>query len=348
MYDIRIYNDRNNSWKVLIISITFLVVVSLFYRLEEWDIILKIFFFFCLIFIGLGIFICLSELLRWRPILVINDKGIIYQHFKKHKIRWEQINFVSPLEYNDMLFLSFQTDDTYQPYSKFNCLNKLNQSFGFGKFNIGLNNLNIETSDLLELINLMVDSDPEERKKIIQKYKLRPKTKEGFVIKALITLLFSVILVSISITYSYWFIAIMIIGGIFAIMLRWGIKNKKLKTIAQYIAWTSMLHLLLLYFMFRYHENMTNEVGNLLYTEIENHQIETDTLPPDISPLIENLNLNFIEKRFARKIEYNIYEDDFELRANFLFNKRRYFNSYKAEWSSIKYSLFNVQFNSEK
>src|SRR5690606_33563630 len=128
------------------------------------------------------------------------------------------------------------------------------------------------------------------------------------------------------------FMTIMIVMGISAFIARWRPDNATLRKNAGIATWFGLISIVLSLAVIKVYDNITEDVAEQVAIEIEEFQKLNTSFPIDIKSINEKLELNFIERYFANKIDYRTLDNDYELEANMLFGKRRTYDKNNSEW----------------
>lgn len=120
--------------------------------------------------------------------------------------------------------------------------------------------------------------------------------------------------------------------GVSAVTARWRPYNLTIRKYAGIVTWLGLLNMVLCLGTIKTYDNITEDVGELLAIEIEEFKKQNATFPTDIKSITDKLELNFLKRYFADKIEYRAIENDYELEAEMLFGKRKKYDKNNSEW----------------
>lgn len=286
-------------------------------------------------FFGLGIPVGLFHIFDKRAQIIINENGIWDRTTKQNEIKWEQIIEAYPLDIFDQKFISIVADNTFVFKKKqYKWAAKINKEIGAQQLNLNLGQIDIDANKLNDLINNLSKSKKEERKNLIQSFKIN---KVGFSFlsfqKAFLYISISIGLLLLSLTGLTAFMAIMIVMGVAALIARWywgSTEESKLRKYAGIIAWFGLINMVLFMLTIKSYEHITESVGQKISIEAENYKNRYSEYPSGL----ENINgdLNLLEKYFVDKIEYSSTDSDYKLKLVDLFNKKRIYNPELQEW----------------
>ena len=125
---------------------------------------------------------------------------------------------------------------------------------------------------------------------------------------------------------------IMIVMGVSALTARWRPDNLIIRKYAGIATCLGLVNMVLCLGTIKIYENITEDVAEELAIEIEEFKKQNTTFPTDIKSITNNLELNFLERFFADKMEYRTIDNDYELEADMLFGKRRTYDKNNSEW----------------
>lgn len=289
-------------------------------------------------FFGLGIPIGLIQLFDRRPQILINENGIWDRTTKQDEIKWEQIVDAYPLDIFDQKFVSIVSDDSFvfkkKPYK---WAAKLNKAIGVQNLNLHLGQTNVDENKLTELIQSLAKAEKKDRKKIIQSFKIkRNEFSVSSILKVLVYISISIALLLLSLTGITAFMTIMIIMGIGAITARWYWGSTEKSIIRQYagiITWFGLINMVLCLATLKSYDYVSENAGRKLSQQIDHFKNVNSYYPTDFNTIKENTDLNLIEGFFANRVQYEVNDNNYELRTINLLNKERTYDKDLEEWN---------------
>ena len=166
MTEIRIYKSRWQAIKMMLLCTVF-VGLSVYF-LRNGDVGDKTIFWKCICFFGLGYPLGLFYILDRRPQVVINEIGIFDRTLSKSVINWSVIRDAYIIEMRRQKFICLVIDEHYEPSVQKGALYKaaarFNKELGAQELNISASILAMKPENLLHLILLLKDAQPEQRK----------------------------------------------------------------------------------------------------------------------------------------------------------------------------------------
>lgn len=288
----------------------------------------------CTCFFGLGIPVGLFQTFDKRPQIVITENGIWDRTTNQDEVKWEQIIEAYPLDIYEQKFISLVTDDTFDFKKKpYKWAAKINEKIGAQNLNLHLGQINIDEIELTNFINRLSKESIEERRKLIKAFEVK---RTNFSVtdlqKILVYVLISILLLLLSLSSFTAFMIIMIVMGVSAVTARWRPDNLTIRKYAGIATWLGLVNMVLCLGTIKIYDNITEDVGEQLAIEIEEFKTQNATFPTNIKSITDKLELNFLERYFADKIEYRAIENDYELEADMLFGKRRKYDKNNSEW----------------
>lgn len=291
----------------------------------------------CTCFFGLGIPIGLYQTFDKQPQIIINENGLWDRTTRQDEIKWEQVIEAYPLDIFSQKFISIVADKTFVFKKKPNkWAAKINKKVGAQQLNLHLGQINIDVDKLTELINDLSKAKKEERKILIQSFKVN---KIGYsqtrLLKILLYISISIALLLFSLTGLTALMIIMILMGLSAITPRWywgSNNNSKIRKYAGIITWFGLINMVLCLVTIKSYEYVSDKVGYKTSTELENYKKKYSDYPSDLNELNKNIELNIFEKYIMSKIEYKSTTTDYKLTMINLFNKKRLYNRQLEEW----------------
>lgn len=289
-------------------------------------------------FFGLGIPIGLIQLFDRRPQILINENGIWDRTTKQDEIKWEQIVDAYPLDIFDQKFVSIVSDDSFvfkkKPYK---WAAKLNKAIGAQNLNLHLGQTNVDENKLTELIQSLAKAEKKDRKKIIQSFKIKKNEfSVSSILKVLVYISISIALLLLSLTGITAFMTIMIIMGIGAITARWYWGSTEKSIIRQYagiITWFGLINMVLCLATLKSYDYVSENAGRKLSQQIDHFKNVNSYYPTDFNTIKENTDLNLIEGFFANRVQYEVNDNNYELRTINLLNKERTYDKDLEEWN---------------
>jgi len=285
-------------------------------------------------FFGLGIPVGLFQTFDRRPQIIISENGIWDRTTNQDEVKWDQIIEAYLLDIFEQKFISLVTDDTFvfkkKPYK---WAAKINKEIGAQNLNLHLGQINIDEIELTNFINRISKENIEDRRKLIKTFRIK---KINFSVsdfqKILVYFLISITLLFLSLSSFTAFMSIMVVMGISAMTARWRPDNLTIIRYAGIATWLGLINMVLCLGTIMIYDNITEDVAEQVVIEIEEFQKLNTTIPKEIKSISNKLELNFIERYFANQIDYNILDNDYELKADMLFGKRRKYNNNNSEW----------------
>ncbi len=285
-------------------------------------------------FFGLGLPIGFFQTFDKRPQIVITENGIWDRTTNQDEVKWEQIIEAYPLDIHGQKFISLVTDDTFVFKKKsYKWAVKINESVGAQNLNLHLGQINIDEIELTNFINKVSKASLEERRKLIETFKINKTNFSATDLQKVIIYIFiSVLLILLTLSSYAAFMTIMIVMGVSAVITRWRPDNSTLRKYAGIATWLGFINIVLCLGTIKIYDNITEDVARRVTIRIEEFRKLNTTLPTDIKSINEKLELNFIERYFANQIDYKTLNNDFELEANMLFGERRIYDKINSEW----------------
>lgn len=334
MTEIKLYKTTTEGLKIIGMCLPFVVIGLWMITQEPIGTTPYIIGWVCTCFFGLGIPVGLFQTFDKRPQIIITDSGIWDRTTNQDEVKWEQIIEAYPLDIHGQKFISLVTDDTFilkkKPYK---WASKINEFVGAQNLNLHLGQINIDEIELTNFINKLTKETSEERRKSIKNFKVKGiNFSQTDFQKILFYALISITLLALTLTSYIAFWVVMGVMGVSAIVARWQPDNKVLRKYAGIGTWLGLINLVLLFGTIKIYDNITDDVGEQIAIEIEEFQKRNSTFPTDINSIIEKLDVNLIERYFAKQINYRIIDNDYELETTMLFGKLRKYDKNNSEW----------------
>lgn len=337
MTEIKLYKTTTKGLKFLGMSIPFVVFGIWMVTQAPYGTMDYIMGWFAICFFGLGIPIGLFHIFDKRPQIIINENGVWDRTNKQDIIKWEQIIESYIIDNIDQKFISIVADNSFLFKKKqYKWAAKINKEIGAQRLNLQLGQININEHELNELINTLSKANKEERKKIIQSFKVNnTKFSKSKLPKVLLYVSISFALLLLSLTGIKATMTILIITGIAASISRlyWGnTENSIIRKYARIIAGLGAFNLFLVFFTITTFNYISENIGNKISTELENYKKQNSNYPSGLESIMDNLNLNIIENYIVGDIHYESTLTDYELIKNNLFNKKKYYDRELQRW----------------
>ncbi len=177
MTELKLYKTTTKGLKIIGMAIPFIVIGIWMITQEPYGAKGHIMGWLCTGFFGLGIPIGLFQTFDRRPQIIINENGVWDRTTNQDEIKWEQIIEAYPLDFFDQKFISIVTDDTFIFKKKqYKWAAKINEFFGAQELNLHLEQINIDVNQLTDLINELSKTKKEDRKNLIQSFKVNSTT----------------------------------------------------------------------------------------------------------------------------------------------------------------------------
>jgi hypothetical protein len=334
MTKIKLYKSPLKGLKIFAMSIPFVLIgiwmiLDCPYRSTEY-----IIGWATTCFFGLGLAIGLFQTFDRRPQIVITGNGIWDRTTNQGMVPWEQIVEASHFDISKQKFISLTITDTFvfkkKPYK---WAANINKQWGAQSLNLHLGQIDINEIELANFINQLSIENIDERRKRIKAFQVKKTGGSASDFKKILSFfLILILLLFLSLSSFYAFMAMMIAMGVSALaaeLLPDHLPFRKYAIIATWLGFTNMA---LCLGTIKAYEAITENVGRKLTIEIEAYKIQTSTLPTDIQLIADKLELNFLERYFADKIEYKVMENNYELEADMLLGKRRTFDKNNNDW----------------
>lgn len=292
----------------------------------------------CTSFFGLGIPVGIFQTFDRRPQIIINEIGIWDRTTNQDQIKWEQIIDAYPLDIFGQKFISIVSNDSFifkkKPYK---WAAKINKEIGAQNLNLHLGQINIDERKLTELIQSLAKAEKKDRNRILQSFKIR---KNGLsfhlLLKTLLNISISIALLLLSLTGIAAFMTIMIIMGIAALTARWywgSTEKSKIRKYAGKITWFGLINMVLCLATLKTYDYVSDNAGKKLSQQIDEFKKVNTSYPTDFNTIKENTGLNLIEEIFANRVQYEINENNYELKTINLLNKERTYDKDLEEWN---------------
>lgn len=338
MTELKLHKTTTKGLKIIGMSIPFVAIGVWMIIQEPEGTTNYIMGWLCTSFFGLGIPVGIFQTLDRRPQIIINETGIWDRTTNQDLIKWEQIIDAYPLDIFDQKFVSIISDDSFafkkNPYK---WAAKINKEIGAQNLNIHLGQIHIDEHKLTELIQSLAKAEKGDRKKIIQSFKIR---RNGFSVSSILTVLIyisiSIALLLLSLTGITAFITIMLIMAIGAITARWYWGNTEKSIIRQFagiITWFGLINVVLCLATLKSYDYVSDNAGKKLSQQIDHFKIVNSSYPTDFKKIKENTDLNLIEEIFANRVQYEVNDNNYELRTINLLNKERTYDKDLEEWN---------------
>lgn len=334
MTEIKLYKTTTKGLKYIGMCLPFVAIGLWFIIQEPIGTTNYIMGWVCTCFFGLGIPVGLFQIFDRRPQIIITEFGIWDRTTNQDEVKWEQIIEAYPFDIFEQKFISLVTDDTFVFKKKiYKWAAKINKEIGAQNLNLHLGQINIDEIELTNFINRLSKESIEERRKLIKSFKVKETNfSVSDLQKILVYVLISIFLLLLSLSSFTAFMTIMIVMGISAVTARWRPDNLIIRKYAGIATWLGLVNIVLCLGVIKLYDNITEDLGEQFAIEIEEFKTQNATFPTDIKSISDKLELNFLERYFADKIEYRTIENDYELEADMLFGKRRKYDKNNSEW----------------
>lgn len=160
----------------------------------------------------------------------------------------------------------------------------------------------------------------------------RPFFSSANLRKILVYVLISITLLFLTLSFRFVFVMVLILLGIALVIFRLDLIRSNFRKYITMVVWIGMINMCLLYVTMNVHYKIATDVAQQIVFEIDYFKEENGTFPSDIDLIKEDLELNLLERRFANKIEYKVFNTGYRLRAKMIFGKIRKFNTYNNTW----------------
>lgn len=338
MSEIKLYKSSRKGIRLIVLSLAFVVIGVFMIFKEEIGTFDYIMGWFCSLFFGFGVFVGFFVLLDRRPQILIDENGIVDRTLKQGQISWEQIIETYPIEIQNQKFISIVVVDTFEFKKKsYRWADQLNEFFGAEKLNLNLSQIKIDEIELNQLLNKIINSEISERKYHIRKFLSNQKSIPSFDLQNyVIYFLILMLLAVVSLININYYIVIMILMGISAIISKWNQgKNSKsvLYKYARIMTFLGFINMVLLVLMFTFYDYASNKIGSQIQNEIEIYKSNFGNYPNDINDIRKKLNLNPIQNYIADKIEYEKSGMEYKLKLETLNHNHKEFDADLREWN---------------
>lgn len=338
MTELKLHKTTTKGLKIIGMSIPFVVIGVWMIIQEPAGTTNYIMGWLCTSFFGLGIPVGIFQTFDRRPQIIINEIGIWDRTTNQDQIKWEQIIDAYPLDIFDQKFISIVSDDSFDFKKKpYKWAAKINKEIGAQNLNLHLGQINIDEHKLTELIQSLAKAEKRDRKKILQSFKIR---KNGLsfqtFLKILLYISISIALLLLSLTGITAFMTIMIIMGLGAITARWHWFSTEKSVIRKYagiITWFGLVNMVLCLATLKTYDYISESAGRKLSQQIDHFTKLNSSYPTDFSAIKEDTDLNLIEGFFANRVQYEVNENNYELRTINLLNKERTYDKNLEEWN---------------
>ncbi len=334
MTEIKLYKTTTKGLKIIGMSLPFVAIGLWMITQEPIGTTPYIMGWVCTCFFGLGIPVGLFQTFDKRPQIIITDNGIWDRTTNQDEVKWEQIMEAYPLDIHGQKFISLVTDDTFvfkkKPYK---WASKFNELVGAQNLNLHLGQINIDETELTNFINRLSQQSIDERRKTIKSFKVNRTNFSVIDLQKILVYIFislTILILTLSSFVAFWIV--MGLMGVSALIARWRPDNAIIRKYAGIGTWLGLVNLVLFLGVINVYDYVTEDVAEQVAIEIEEFQKKNGNFPTDIKSINEQLELNFIERLFANRIDYKRTDNDYELEANMLYGKRRKYDKNNSEW----------------
>ncbi len=332
MTEIKLYKKAARELKTMSMCFPFVVIGS-------WDIFngsigANNYFldWFCTLFFGFGIAIGLLQTFDRRPQIIISEKGIWDRSTNLDEIKWEQIVDAFPNKFCNKKVISIVCDDTLQ-YRKKNTYSQKYKKNSEKILNLHLEELNIDEKELTRFISQLINETSKERKRMIKSFEVKKTNCFFFDFKkAIIYIIISLTIFILTLSNYILFWVAMCFMVISVTIVRLELGNMFIRKCAGIGTVLGLINILLLCGSIEIYVKTAEEVGNKLTILLEEYCENNSTLPSEIKPFIDELNLSIIERLFANNIIYVIYDSNYELKADMLFGIQKKYDKNEGFW----------------
>ncbi len=338
MTELKLHKTTTKGLKIIGMSIPFVVIGIWMITQEPVGTTNYIMGWLSASFFGLGIPVGIFQTFDRRPQIIINEIGIWDRTTNQDQIKWEQIIDAYPLDIFDQKFISIVSDDSFvfkkKPYK---WAAKINKEIGVQNLNLHLGQINIDEHKLTELIQSLAKTEKRDRKKILQSFKIRKSglSFQSF-LKIPLYISISIALLFLSLTGITAFMTIMITMGLGALTARWYWFSTKKSVIRKYagiITWFGLVNMALCLVTLKTYDYVSESTGRKLTQQIDHFTKLNSSYPIDFNSIKENTDLNLIEGIFANRVQYEVTDNNYELRTINLLNKERTYDKDLEEWN---------------
>lgn len=267
----------------------------------------------CVLFSFWGLFNILDK----RPQIIITENGIWDKNTGQNEIKWEEILNATLFEVftNQSVVLAF--DDAFIiKKNKHAWAKKIKQKIGHQGLFLHTGIIKIDEVTLANFINELRKASIEERRELIKSFKVDSPNfsildfRNLFIYFLISILLVSLTLVSLTLS-SFTTLGIFLCIAFIAVIIQmW--PSKKLLTIKKYASIVNILwfiNMALSLSIIGISDKIVKGIGNKLEIKIEAYTKQNRILPLKIDSITKTLELNFLERYFADRIEYKRYSD---------------------------------------
>ena len=338
MAEIKLYKSSWKGIRLIALTLPFVIIGLWLISKEQIGTFDYIVGWLCVSFFGLGIPLGIFVLFDRRPQIIINESGIFDRTLKQGEIKWEQILEAYPIDVYNQKFIAIVVDETFEfKKRQYKWAQKLNELVGAQKLNINLSQIKIDEIKLSELINKIINSEKGQRQNHIRIFSSNQKIISNFEIQNyLIYFIILIIMISGSLSNLTAFMAIMILMGVSAVIVKWyqGTNNKPtLYKYARITTFLGFINLVALLLIFKIYDFTSNKIGVEINNEIVTYKTKIGKYPNNIKDIREKLNLNLFQNFIADKIQYEKNENEYKLKLETLNHNQKEFNAELSEWN---------------
>lgn len=167
-----IYKSKRKAIGITLVGVLLALAGWLFLRYAQHPVVAWSFIILsvlCLIF-GLGSFF------DRKPSIILTENGITKMSGEQQEIEWDAIRQVGELYYRSQHFIRLLTERNYKPSeilpTGFYRFERLYEQAGVKAVFIKTSFLEVDSMRLLRFVNNMVKANPEEREKILDKFRV--------------------------------------------------------------------------------------------------------------------------------------------------------------------------------
>jgi hypothetical protein len=170
MTELKLYKSPWKASKLLLGCAAFVAIGLLMLREPTAP---KLVAWASILFFGLGIPVCIFQLLDRRPQIIINEVGVFDRTAHQDFINWEIIQDAYLVEMHKQFFICLQVDEAFEPSRTKGKLRQsvaaLNKGLGFQELNISLSYVSVDAERLAAFILAMRAAEKPERTFLVAK-----------------------------------------------------------------------------------------------------------------------------------------------------------------------------------
>jgi len=334
MTEIKLYKSTTKGLKIIGMCLPFVAIGIWMISDSPYGTTEYIMGWFGTCFFGLGIPIGLFQAFDKRPQIIITENGIWDRATNQDEVKWEQIVEAYPCDIFEQKYISIDTNNTFVSQKKpYKWAKRFNELSGLHDLNLHLGQIKVDHIELSAFINRIRKETIEERRKQIKAFKIN---KSNFSYKdfqePMLYILVSVSLLIVSLSSFTAFMGIIIAMGISAITAILRPKNLIIRKYSGILTWFGFINMVLCFGATKIYDRITKDVTEQVAIKIEEFHRQNNSLPVEIKPIIEKLELNSLEKYFTSHIKYKVIDNDYGLEAVMLFGKVRKYDKSNKEW----------------